>query len=269
MNLNRVWAIFLRQWFLLKSNPIRLMNFLVWSVIGVFQWGFVSKYIDTFGARSFNFTSVILGALILWEFSSRLQQTIMTGFLEDVWSRNFVNFFASPLKIREYLCGLILNSITNGVANFVFISLLAAIFFGYSILSLSLAILPFVLVLFIFGLAMGILASAVVFRFGSAAEWLAWPLAGVLSIFSAVFYPVAALPNSLQVVAKLIPTSYVFENLRASIFNNVGFSQMSHDLLIALALSLFYLLLVSWLFSSIYRRNLDKGGITRFNTESF
>ena len=31
-------------------------------------------------------------------------------FLEDVWSRNFLNLFASPLTIPQYLLGLVITS---------------------------------------------------------------------------------------------------------------------------------------------------------------
>ena len=31
------------------------------------------------------------------------------AFFEDVWSRNFVNIFATPLLISEYLTGLVIS----------------------------------------------------------------------------------------------------------------------------------------------------------------
>ncbi|MEI6379217.1 MAG: ABC transporter permease [Candidatus Falkowbacteria bacterium] len=269
MNLDRIYAIFIRQWFLLRGSPIRFFTVFIWSIISIFEWGFISRYVGSLGIQTFNYVSAILGALVLWEFSSRVQQSILTGFLEDIWSQNFINIFASPLKIREYLTGLILNSVVTGIVNFTLIALLAGIFFGYNILSLSLMLLPFMLVLFVFGMAMGIMSSVIVFRFGSTAEWLAWPIASVIGVVSAVFYPVAALPAGLQLVAKLTPASYVFESLRALVYHGATFSQVSGNLLLALLLSVVYLLLIGWLFAAVYRRNLDRGEITRFNSESF
>ena len=80
------------------------------------QWGFISKYLGSFGQATFSFVTVILGAIILWEFMVRVQQGIMMAFLEDIWTQNFINFFASPLKIREYLCGLVMTSVASGAS---------------------------------------------------------------------------------------------------------------------------------------------------------
>jgi len=46
------------------------------------------------------------------------------------------------------------------------------------------------------------------------AEILAWALVLLFLPFSAVFYPVEVLPESFQTVAKLVPTSYIFETFR-------------------------------------------------------
>ncbi|HEY3275990.1 MAG TPA: hypothetical protein VGJ94_05170, partial [Syntrophorhabdaceae bacterium] len=81
MSLLRIYAIFVRQFFLLKSNPTRLVSIFLWLVIDILQWGFISKYLDTFGNVTFNFINVILGAILLWEFMSRIQQGILMAFL--------------------------------------------------------------------------------------------------------------------------------------------------------------------------------------------
>ena len=44
----------------------------------------------------------MLGAVLLWDFMTRVMQGITTAFLEDVWSRNFLNLFASPLSGRAF-----------------------------------------------------------------------------------------------------------------------------------------------------------------------
>ena len=46
--------------------------------------------------------------MLLWDFFSRVMHGVTTAFFEDVWSRNFLNFFASPLTISEYLAGLVI-----------------------------------------------------------------------------------------------------------------------------------------------------------------
>ncbi|MDR2017448.1 MAG: ABC transporter permease [Syntrophobacterales bacterium] len=268
MSLSRVCAVFVRQLFLLKSNPTRLVGIFLWLVIDIIQWGFISRYLGTFGTAIFNFITVILGAILLWGFMSRIQQGIFMAFLEDIWAQNFINFFASPLKIREYLSGLVLTSITNGIAGFLAIAAIAGVAFGYNIFKLGALLLPFMIILLIFGIAMGIFVSAIIFRLGPSAEWIGWPIPIVLSLFAGVYYPVSTLPYALRVFARLVPASYVFESIR-SILTSGGFPEsLVSDLLVGSTLSIGYLLLSSLFFIRIYRKNLQNGNISRFNAEA-
>jgi ABC-2 type transport system permease protein len=84
---------------------------------------------------------------------------------------------------------------------------LAGTLFGYTIFTLGILLIPFLAILFTFGLSIGIFIAGFVFRFGPAAEWLAWPIAFFLSPFAGVFYPISILPAPFQIVAKLIPAS--------------------------------------------------------------
>lgn len=72
-------------------------------------------------------------------------------------------------------------------------------------------LIPFLLVLFCFGIALGRLRG----RDGPAlrppaAEWFVWPIPAILSPFAAVFYPIATLPPWMRCVSRLLPPSYVF-----------------------------------------------------------
>lgn len=268
MSFKRVYAIFIRQVFLIKSNPTRLASIFLWIIISIVQWGFISKYLGTFGNATFNFINVILGAIIIWEFTSRIQQGILTSFLEDVWVKNFINYFSSPLKVSEYLGGLVLTSLVYGIVGFVFMFLIAFFAFGYSIFQIGIMILPFLLILFIFGMAMGIFVVGIVFRLGPAAEWISWPIPLVLSIFSGVFYPISVLPTSLRLIAKILPSSYVFESVRGVISQGILYQSLGYNLIIGTTLSVIYLFLAYLFFSKVYRHNLKEGSIARFSAES-
>lgn len=268
MSFSPVLAVFIRQLFLYKSNPTRLVGIFLWLVIDIIQWGFISKYLGTFGQATFGFITVMLGAIILWEFMARIQQGIMMAFLEDVWTQNFINFFASPLKVREYLSGLIITSLVTSVIGFLVMIAIAWPAFGYNALAAGLMLLPFMVILLVFGIAMGVFVSGVVFRLGPTAEWLGWPIPLVLSLFAGVYYPLSTLPPALRMIAKIIPPSYVFESFRAILTTGSFPRSLVPDLLISAALSVAYLLLASRFFVRIYKKNLRNGSIARFNAEA-
>jgi len=268
MSISRIYAVFIRQIFLIRSNPTRLASIFLWIIIDVVQWGFISKYLSSLGQANFNYITVILGAIILWEFMSRIQQGMMTAFLEDIWSQNFINFFASPLKISEYITGLVFSSIATSLLGFLAMIIIAGLAFGYNIFKLGIYLLPFILILFIFGMAMGIFVSGSIFRLGPSAEWLGWPIPLVLSIFSGVYYPVSALPFALQIFSKVIPASYVFDSMRSLIANGAFSPGLALNLTVGAGLALLYLVLMYFYFLNIYRHNIKNGRLARFSAEA-
>jgi len=268
MKLSRTAAIFIRQIFLISSNPSRLVSIFMWLIIDVVQWGFISRYLSSLGRYTFSFITVILGAVILWEFMSRIQQGILMGFMEDIWTQNLINLFASPLKIREYLTGLVMTSFATGIISFLIMALLAGAVFGYNILRIGLLIIPFMAILLIFGISMGILVITMIFKFGPTAEWLGWPVPLVLSLFSGVFFPISTLPEWMGIFAMIIPPSYIFEALRTIITTGSYDYSIMQRLTISAFLSVIYTIATSILFLRVYKKNLEEGNIARFNAEA-
>lgn len=266
MSIKRIYAIFLRQLYLIKSNPTRIASMFMWVIIDVIQWGFITRFLSQSGQAVFGFVSAVLGAVILWEFMARMQNGVMMGFMEDVWTSNFINLFASPLNIAEYLAGLVCNGIFLSVMGSVLMVLMAALFFGYNIFKIGILLLPALLILFIFAMAMGIFITAVIFKLGPSAEWLAWPIPLLLGIFSGVYYPISTMPVFLQWFAKIIPASYVFESIRYILDTGIFLGQ---NILIGLGLSLVYLATTYWFFTKVYKANIKSGRIAKFSAESF
>jgi ABC-2 type transport system permease protein len=266
MNTRRLFAITLRYLYLLRDNYTRLVQLFVWTILDVVLWGFITKYLDSVSTPGINFTSTLLGAVVLWDFMTRAMQGVSTPFLEDIWARNLLNFFASPLTIVEYIAGLTLASIlTSAVGLFVLISL-AALFFGLAIWQLGFALGAFLILLFVFGISLGIVALAIVLRLGPSAEWFVWPLPTVLSPFAGVFYPVAVMPLWMQTVAHLIPASYVFEGMRAILERGtVEYASLAW----AAALDIIFLAICCTLFVRVYRAAVKSGAIARYSAESF
>jgi ABC-2 type transport system permease protein len=265
MRLRPIAAVILRQLYLMRGSPVRVLPMFAWVAIDMVTWGFISRYLNSVSGPRVNFLASLLGAVLMWDFFSRIMQGVTTAFLEDVWSRNFLNFFASPLEISEYLLGLIGTSIIASLIGLVVMLVIATGVFGLPFFSMGLALLPFLLVLFLFGIALGILASALVLRFGPASEWMVWPLPALLSPFVGVFYPLATLPQWMRAVATLLPPAYVFEDMRA-IVNGQAFSGAS--LAIAFALSAVLILLCALLFVRVFRYTVRTGLLARYSAES-
>ena len=107
MKLRPVAGVALRQFYLLRGSPIRILPMFAWVAVDIVLWGFITRYLGTLGMGGVNFVPQLLGAVLFWDFFTRIMQGVTTAFLEDVWSRNFLNFFATPLLDLRVRRGLV------------------------------------------------------------------------------------------------------------------------------------------------------------------
>ena len=257
-------AILLRQFYLMRGSPARLVPLFIWVAVDMLLWGFMSRYLAAIAPRM-HFVEALLGAALLWDFFTRVMQGVTMTFFEDVWSRNFLNLFAAPLSVGEYVVGLVLSSIATSLIGLAVIVAIASLVFGLPVLAYGLAAIPFLLILFLFGVALGVAGSAIVMRLGPAAEWLVWPIPALISPLAGVFYPLSALPDWMRMAARAFPPAYVFENLRAIV---AGGAPSFVELAAGSALALAYLALAGWLFTFVYGYAVRTGLIARYSAES-
>ncbi|MDB5417983.1 MAG: transporter permease [Phenylobacterium sp.] len=258
-------AIVLRQVYLLRGSPTRLLPMVAWVAIDIVLWGFITRYLNAVTGPRVNFVATLLGAVLLWDFLGRVMQGVTTAFFEDVWSRNFLNIFATPLTIADYLGGLVITGVGTSLMGLVVMLGLATAAFGLSFLGYGAALAPFLLVLFVTGISLGILGAAIVLRLGPASEWLIWPIPSLLSPFAGVFYPLSVLPGWMQAIGRALPPSYVFEGMRAIV---AGHAPPAGALAFAVGLAFVYLLAACWIFAAVYRFAIRTGLIARYSAES-
>jgi ABC-2 type transport system permease protein len=261
----RVVAILLRQVYLMRGSVARLLPLFAWVAVDMVLWGFITRYLDAVSRTNLDFVATLLGAVLLWDFFARVMQGVTTAFLEDVWSRNFLNLFATPLSVVEYLIGLVLSSIATSAIGLAVMLVLATTLFGLSFFSYGIALVPFLLVLFVFGIALGIAATALVLWLGPASEWFVWPIPALVAPFAGVFYPISTLPRWMQDVSVLLPPSPVFEGMRAVVAGR-GVSALA--LAWGGSLALADLALACWCFTLVYRRAVRVGLIARYSAEN-
>jgi ABC-2 type transport system permease protein len=265
MRITPIAAIALRQFYMMRGSISRVLPLFIWVAVDIVLWGFMTKYLNTIASPSFDFVPVLLGAVLLWDFFTRVMHGVTMAFFEDVWSRNFLNIFASPMTIAEYLAGLVTTSIATSAVGLLVMLVLATAVFGLSFLSYGGALVPFLLVLFLFGIALGVVGCAIVLRLGPSAEWFVWPIPALLSPFAGVFYPVATLPGWMQLFARLLPPAYVFEGMRAIV---MGGAVSRSSLVIGAVLAVIDVLMASVLFTRVYRHAVRTGLIARYSAES-
>ncbi|MFN7980506.1 MAG: ABC transporter permease [Vicinamibacterales bacterium] len=264
-SVRRSAAIVLRQIYLLRGSLARFVPLFAWVGVDMVLWGFMTRYLNSISHAGFDFVAMLLGAVLLWDFFARVMQGVTTAFLEDVWSRNFLNLFASPLSVGEYLTGLVASSIVTSSVGLAVMLVLASAVFGLSFLSYGLPLVAWVFVLFLCGIALGIAASGLVLLLGPASEWFIWPMPALIAPFAGVYYPVSTLPVWMRAVARIVPPATVFEGMRAVVAGQgLSLSALAWGTFLAVA----YLGLACVWFRAVYRRAVRTGLIARYSAET-
>lgn len=239
------------------------MDIFYWPVLDLLLWGFLSFYLEKLNMGNLNVVTLLLGAIIFWDLLSQSQRAVAVSFLEEVWEKNLLNLFVAPLRISEFLVSTILIGFFRVILVGLVMGSLGLLFYHFNIIGqFGFYLIIFLLNLLIFGWSLGLLIIGFILRFGTSAQIIAFGFMVLIQPFSAVFYPVSALPESLRYIAYILPSTYVFEGMRAVIASSAfPWSQLG----LALLTNAIYLVLTCWFFYRMFARIKEKGTIMRLN----
>ncbi len=256
MNLKRVSGVFFRYYYVLLKGPQQLSDLFYWPLIDILLWGLTSVWIQSQTQGVSDYPLLLMTGLIFWQITWRGSVDISVSLLQEFWHRNLVNLFSTPLKLSEWIAGVILLCLSKLVITVAFGALTVYLLYALNVFTIGWAFIPFGISLLIFGWILGFLAASLIIYWGQQIEALAWMIGFVFAPFSAVFYPVSVLPEWAQAISWSLPTTYIFEGMRHIL------AQESFPLeyfWISIGLNLFYLTLSLILFRFMFEKSRAKG----------
>jgi ABC-2 type transport system permease protein len=230
-SLQRIGAMMLRYWYLLRSSWPRLLDLVYWPTVQMVTWGFLQYYIASNAGFFARAGGTFIGAVLLWDILFRGQLGFSISFLEEMWSRNLGNLMMSPLRPFEFIAALMVMSLVRLAIGAVPVTFLAIAFFGFNLYGLGFALVAFFFNLMLTSWAIGIFVSGLILRNGMGAENLAWSIMFLFMPLTCVYYPVTTLPVWLQPVAWMLPPTYVFEGMRTLLIQHVFRADLMIDAL--------------------------------------
>lgn len=255
MNRQRILGIFHRYLFVLKKGPQQLADLFYFPLVDILLWGLTSIWIQSHQEAP-NTSIAIMTGLIFWQVIWRGSVDISVCMLQEFWHRNLINLFSTPLKVGEWILGVLLFGAFKLLITLTFGITAIYLLYSINVLSIGWTFLPFALSLLIFGWTLGFLAASLIIYWGNQVQTIAWMIGFLFAPFSAVFYPVASLPSIAQNISWLLPSTYIFEAMR-TILNTGTFPQYYFWLSIALNLLYFYLSIS--LFNHMFEKSRAKG----------
>ena len=261
MKIHRVFSVILRFVFAFKYSLERLTDAFYWPVIELLTWGLTSRFLQSYFPNASVIVLIFLSGLLLNVVIWRGQYEITISMLWDVWNKNMINLFVSPLKFSEWIGAFLILSLIKALVSFSFASVVAYLLYKFQILSFGFYLVPFVILLLMTSWWMGFFISGLILTVGRRVEAFAWTLGAIISPFSAVFYPVSILPSWGQKIASIIPTSYIFEGVREIILKG---TLDINKLYICFLLNVIYLILSVIFFRRSFNKVLQRGMVNIF-----
>lgn len=215
---HRIWALILRHLFVLRRSWPRILELAYWPTVQMVLWGFVTSFFLQHSSWVAHAAGVLISAVLLWDVFFRGNLGVAIAFMEEMWARNLAQLFASPLRPIELVIALAIMSLVRTVIGVLPAALLAAPLFDVSLFALGVPLAAFFANLMIFGWSVGLVISALVLRLGLGAESLAWVAVFAIAPLCGVYYPIDTLPAWLQPLSWGLPPAYVFEGMRAVLF---------------------------------------------------
>lgn len=262
LNPRRIWAVTLRHLFVWLRDLEKLVESFWWPSFDVFLWGLTTLYLKQTQGAIPAFVSFFIGAIVLWMLVYRAQQEMGFTFLDEIWSRNLLNMFTSPLTIWEFLSASLLLGTVKILISATWMVVLAYFLFAFNIFNMGLWLIPFIINLLVLGWSAGFVIDGLLLRYGHRAEALTWSLILIIQPFSAVFYPVSVMPQWMQTIAYMLPTSHIFEGMRGILIHNTVNHQ---SLLIAVGLNIVYLCISIIYFKASFRKAQETGMIIKLS----
>jgi ABC-2 type transport system permease protein len=255
----RIWGLVYRHLALYRRSWPRMLELAYWPALQMLIWGFTASFIAGRTDQPVAIAAgTLLGGVLLWEVALRSQMGIALSFLEEVWSRNLAHVFVSPLRPWEMVAGMMVVSVMRVVIGVLPAILLAWLLYAFNLFAMGPIVIVFFLNLMVMGWWVSLAVLSLILRRGAGAEALAWSVLFGLTPFSAVFYPVSVLPAAVRPIAYALPSSHVFEGMRAAM--NDGVVRWDH-LAWAFGLNIIWAILAVWLFAGQFRHARQGGAL--------
>lgn len=256
MKLYRIYAMLLKFFYVAKHNLEYLLETFYWPFIDLVLWGITTRYFLSLSNASPNILTMVLSGIMLWLIVYRSSSDLTMSLLEEIWSRNLLNIFGSPLLFVEWMISVLVIAFLRAITSIFFAGIFAIFLYQTNLFTYSFSFLPLILPLLFTGWAIGNFLAGLIYRFGTRIQSLAWSAVMIISPFSAIYYPATSLPLWAQKISQFIPTSYIFESARSI----VSTGSVDNSMIIrAIALSIIYFVFGTLFLVRSFKTVLNKG----------
>jgi len=230
-----------------------LADMMYWPFLDIAVLGYLAIWMYRDGSAA---APTLITTVVLWQALVQANFAISKNALQELYTNNLVSLFATPITIREWLTASAVMSAFVACFVLMLCNFFATLLFGYNAASLGWLLVPIMLNLYLYGLALGTFVTALLFYFGIRSQTLVYMLGWLFGLVSGAYYPTDILPVWLRVIAHALPLTYVFDVVRNP---DAGFISVAGGLTIATVLNIIYFIAALKLLEHLFNKSLERG----------
>ncbi len=236
-------------------NWAEMAWFLVYPLVALFTAGFFLQFVKG------DPTAVVylLVGTFMWNFYMLCQKGITYGVLYDVWDRCFKHSVISPASVFDFVLGNGAFGLVSALASMIVANFFAIIFFNFNLFDAGLVLVGAFTVIFFYGVAEGLVIDALIVTRGHEYISLTWILTGLIITLSGVYYPVEQLPQIVQPISFLLPTTHAIAATRNAFLGG----DVIGPLLTGLALAIVFLVSSMAIYAFALKKSTESGLLSR------
>lgn len=211
IDLNRICAVFLR--YIIPSFGNRIASIIYWLTLNIIIWGSTSAWLQQQASMP-NLVCMIISGFVLWQIVFRVNLETAKSLFEEIASQNLVNIFASPLKLSEWILGVMSVGLIDTFVVVLFGTAISWCFYGINLLNMGASLFFSALLLMMSGWFIGFLICSILIYKGKRVQDLVYSMGYIFAPFSCIYYPLSSQVGWIKTISSLLPMTYVFENIR-------------------------------------------------------
>ena len=143
MKWHRIYALVIRYVLSWIGNIHNFVDDIMWPILDIILWGMTGMWMQENQEGISTSILTLLGCLVFWYVVQRANDAVSMTVLEELWERNLINIFSTPLTIFEWMTSLVILSFFR-----IFYTLLICVFtvwilYACNVLTTGWLLLPF------------------------------------------------------------------------------------------------------------------------------
>lgn len=259
IRLQAIWALVLRHIYVWKRDVNLILMALYWPLLDIFLWGSLGLWMQqTQVSDGADYKVTILLGLLLWQVIGRGCNIMVNAFIEEIWANNVINLFALPLKLIEWVCGVILFFAIMMSFGSLFCMAMMTMLYKISFLYLLSTFALFIMPLLISAIWIGFTALIPIIVFGKRGIEFCYVIIWFLMPFSGALYPIEVLPVWAQKVSSALPMCYVFKGMRSYVMHHDVAIYLIKGMLLSIVYAICAIILFAWCFNHSKQKGLAR-----------